>query len=37
MDSSHSLGRARGREPNRFDWFMLLASIATIGWIVLAG
>jgi hypothetical protein len=36
MNRSHSPSRIRGREPNQFDWLMLLGSIATIGWIVLA-
>jgi hypothetical protein len=35
MNGSYSSGRIRGREPNRLDWFMLLASFAIIGWILL--
>lgn len=29
-------GRIRGREPNQLDWFMLIGSFATIGWVLLA-
>jgi hypothetical protein len=33
--NGHTFNRPCGRLPHHFDWLMLLASIAMIGWIVL--
>jgi len=33
--SGHPFDRSRGRLPDHFDWIMLFASFAMIGWILL--
>jgi len=32
--NGQTFDRSRGRLPHHFDWLMLLASIAMIGWIL---
>jgi hypothetical protein len=33
--NGHTFDRSRGRLSNHFDWLMLLASFAMIGWSLL--
>jgi hypothetical protein len=33
--TQRAAGRPRGRLPHRLDWFMLVASLGMIGWLLI--